>query len=90
MRTPGRIDNVNIGTISKKRSDCFYWAMSLECISEGTPAEQHLRPSALSEAYKVNVSSSAAEGDFMTYAATVVEVLKNTDRGGRSHQSGAA
>lgn len=35
----------------------------------------------LHEAYKVNVTSSAAEGDFMTYKATVVEVLKNTDRG---------
>lgn len=32
-------------------------------------------------AYKVNVVSSAAEGDFMTYVATIVEVLKNTDTG---------
>nr|XP_046242467.1 complement C5 isoform X2 [Scatophagus argus] len=32
-------------------------------------------------AYKVTVKSSAAEGDFMTYTATVVEVLKNTDQG---------
>uniref|UniRef100_H3CK04 Complement component 5 n=1 Tax=Tetraodon nigroviridis TaxID=99883 RepID=H3CK04_TETNG len=31
-------------------------------------------------AYKVMVKSSAAEGDFMTYAATVVEVLKNSDK----------
>ncbi|XP_011613600.2 complement C5 isoform X1 [Takifugu rubripes] len=31
-------------------------------------------------AYKVTVKSSAAEGDFMTYTATVVEVLKNTDK----------
>ncbi|XP_044053377.1 complement C5 [Siniperca chuatsi] len=31
-------------------------------------------------AYKVTVKSAAAEGDFMTYTATVVEVLKNTDK----------
>ncbi|XP_076588073.1 complement C5 [Chaetodon auriga] len=31
-------------------------------------------------AYKVTVKSSEAEGDFMTYTATVVEVLKNTDK----------
>ncbi|XP_078027275.1 complement C5 [Epinephelus lanceolatus] len=31
-------------------------------------------------AYKVTVMSSAAEGDFMTYTASVVEVLKNTDK----------
>ncbi|XP_029283794.1 complement C5-like [Cottoperca gobio] len=31
-------------------------------------------------AYKVTVKSSAAEGDFMTYTATVEEVLKNTDK----------
>uniref|UniRef100_A0A667XN33 Complement component 5 n=1 Tax=Myripristis murdjan TaxID=586833 RepID=A0A667XN33_9TELE len=31
-------------------------------------------------AYKVTVKSSAAEGDFMTYTATVAEVLKNTDK----------
>ncbi|KAM8760671.1 complement C5 [Acanthopagrus schlegelii] len=31
-------------------------------------------------AYKVTVVSSAAEGDFMTYTATVVEVLKNSDK----------
>lgn len=35
----------------------------------------------LSAAYKVNVKSSTAEGDFMTFTATVVEVLKNTDKG---------
>ncbi len=35
----------------------------------------------LSAAYKVRVKSSASEGDFMTYTATVVEVLKNTDKG---------
>lgn len=32
-------------------------------------------------AYKVMVKSSAAEGDFMTSTATVVEVLKNSDKG---------
>lgn len=32
-------------------------------------------------AYKVRVKSSAAEGDFMTYSATVVEVLKNSHKG---------
>ncbi|KAA8592854.1 hypothetical protein FQN60_018309, partial [Etheostoma spectabile] len=31
-------------------------------------------------AYKVTVKSAAAEGDFMTYTATIVEVLKNTDK----------
>ncbi|KAM7390973.1 hypothetical protein PAMP_021696 [Pampus punctatissimus] len=31
-------------------------------------------------AYKVNVKSSTAEGDFMTFTSTVVEVLKNTDK----------
>ncbi|KAK9521964.1 hypothetical protein VZT92_018466 [Zoarces viviparus] len=31
-------------------------------------------------AYKVMVKSSAGEGDFMTHTATVVEVLKNTDK----------
>ncbi|XP_070689559.1 complement C5 [Pempheris klunzingeri] len=31
-------------------------------------------------AYRVTVKSSAAEGDFMTYTATVAEVLKNTDK----------
>ncbi|XP_074495756.1 complement C5-like [Sebastes fasciatus] len=31
-------------------------------------------------AYKVTVKSSAAEGDFMVYTATVAEVLKNTDK----------
>ncbi|CAJ1069578.1 complement C5 isoform X1 [Xyrichtys novacula] len=31
-------------------------------------------------AYKVTVKSSAAEGDFVTYTATVLEVLKNTDK----------
>ncbi|XP_068425004.1 complement C5 [Clinocottus analis] len=31
-------------------------------------------------AYKVAVTSSAAEGDFMSYTATVVAVLKNTDK----------
>ncbi|XP_061585623.1 complement C5 [Cololabis saira] len=31
-------------------------------------------------AYRVTVKSSAAEGDFMTYTATVGEVLKNTDK----------
>ncbi|KAI9541754.1 hypothetical protein NQZ68_027118 [Dissostichus eleginoides] len=31
-------------------------------------------------AYRVTVKSSAAEGDFMSYTATVEEVLKNTDR----------
>ncbi|KAK1893065.1 Complement C5 [Dissostichus eleginoides] len=30
--------------------------------------------------YRVTVKSSAAEGDFMSYTATVEEVLKNTDR----------
>lgn len=35
----------------------------------------------LPAAYKVTVKSSAAEGDFMTYTATVVEVMKNTDKG---------
>lgn len=33
-----------------------------------------------SAAYKVTVKSSAAEGDFMTYTASVVEVLKNADK----------
>ncbi|XP_026177274.1 complement C5 [Mastacembelus armatus] len=31
-------------------------------------------------AYKVTVKASAAEGDFTTYTATVVEVLKNSDK----------
>ncbi|XP_026042182.1 complement C5 [Astatotilapia calliptera] len=31
-------------------------------------------------AYKVTVTKSAAEGDFMTYTATVDEVIKNTDK----------
>ncbi|XP_034078552.1 complement C5-like [Gymnodraco acuticeps] len=31
-------------------------------------------------AYRVTVKSSAAEGDFMSYTATVEEVLKNTDK----------
>ncbi|XP_069379296.1 complement C5 isoform X2 [Paralichthys olivaceus] len=31
-------------------------------------------------AFKVTVKSSAADGDFMTYTASVVEVLKNTDK----------
>ncbi|XP_034548076.1 complement C5 [Notolabrus celidotus] len=31
-------------------------------------------------AYRVTVTSSAAEGDFTTYTATVDEVLKNTDK----------
>lgn len=43
--------------------------------------------SALCEAYKVKVNSSAAEGDFMTYKASVVEVLKNTDTGERSQNT---
>lgn len=32
----------------------------------------------LHAAYKLTVKSSAAEGDFMTYRATVDEVLKNS------------
>lgn len=47
----------------------------------GDSVEQHLQTSALFEAYKVNVTSSAAEGDFMIYRATVVEVIKNIDTG---------
>lgn len=43
--------------------------------------------SVLHEAYKVKVNSSAAEGDFMTYKASVVEVLKNTDTGERSQNA---
>lgn len=35
----------------------------------------------------VAVKSSAAEGDFMTYTATVVQVLKNTDKGPVRHNS---
>uniref|UniRef100_A0A3Q4BYD7 NTR domain-containing protein n=1 Tax=Mola mola TaxID=94237 RepID=A0A3Q4BYD7_MOLML len=35
----------------------------------------------LPAAFRVTVKSSAAEGDFMTYTANVVEVLKNTDKG---------
>lgn len=35
----------------------------------------------MSAAYKVMVKSSTAEGDFMSFTATVVEVLKNTDKG---------
>ncbi|XP_071340230.1 complement C5 isoform X2 [Trachinotus anak] len=31
-------------------------------------------------AYRLVVKSSAAEGDFMTYTATVAEVMKNTDK----------
>ena len=38
-------------------------------------------PACLPAAYKVSVKSSTAEGDFMTYTATIVEVLKNTDKG---------
>ncbi|XP_022623289.1 complement C5 [Seriola dumerili] len=34
----------------------------------------------ISYAFKVDVKSSAAEGDFMTYTATVVEVMKNIDK----------
>uniref|UniRef100_UPI0037E7A380 complement C5 n=1 Tax=Semicossyphus pulcher TaxID=241346 RepID=UPI0037E7A380 len=41
-------------------------------------------------AYRVAVKSSAAEGaDFMTYTATVVEVLKNTDKELEAMSSGA-
>lgn len=32
-------------------------------------------------AYKVRVTSYSVEGDFLTYTATVVEVLKNSDKG---------
>ncbi|XP_040898542.1 complement C5 [Toxotes jaculatrix] len=39
-------------------------------------------------AYKVKVKASAAEGDFMTYTATVVEVLKNTDKDFEAVSSG--
>ncbi|XP_018549132.1 complement C5 [Lates calcarifer] len=39
-------------------------------------------------AYKVTVKSSAAEGDFMTHTATVVEVLKNTDKDFEAVSSG--
>lgn len=35
--------------------------------------------SASSAAFKVTVKSSAAEGDFMTYTATVAEVLKKSE-----------
>ncbi|KAE8292576.1 Complement C3 Complement C3 beta chain Complement C3 alpha chain [Larimichthys crocea] len=39
-------------------------------------------------AYKVTVKSSAAEGNFMTYTATIAEVLKNTDTVFESMSSG--
>ncbi|KAM9360733.1 complement C5 [Symphorus nematophorus] len=39
-------------------------------------------------AYRVTVKSSAAEGDFMTYTATVEEVLKNTDKAFEAVSSG--
>lgn len=35
--------------------------------------------SASSAAFNVTVKSSAAEGDFMTYTATVVQVLKKSE-----------
>lgn len=35
----------------------------------------------LAAAYRVTVTSSAAEGDFMTYKATVDEVIKSTNKG---------
>ncbi|XP_020505432.2 complement C5 [Labrus bergylta] len=41
-------------------------------------------------AYRVTVTSSAAEGDFMTYTATVNEVLKNTDKDFEALSSGIA
>lgn len=34
----------------------------------------------------MNVVSSAAEGDFMTYVATIAVVLKNTDTGERKQK----
>ncbi|XP_005755979.1 complement C5-like [Pundamilia nyererei] len=39
-------------------------------------------------AYKVTVTKSAAEGDFMTYTATVDEVIKNTDKDFEGVRSG--
>ncbi|XP_069579966.1 complement C5 isoform X1 [Brachyistius frenatus] len=39
-------------------------------------------------AYKVEVTSAAAEGDFMTYTATVVEVLKNDHKDFEAVSSG--
>ncbi|KAG7999644.1 Complement C5 [Nibea albiflora] len=39
-------------------------------------------------AYRVTVKSSAAEGNFMTYTATIAEVLKNTDTVFESMSSG--
>ncbi|XP_026199541.1 complement C5 [Anabas testudineus] len=39
-------------------------------------------------AYKVTVKSSSAEGDFMTYTASIVEVLKNTDKNFEAVSSG--
>ncbi|KAK2838185.1 hypothetical protein Q5P01_015397 [Channa striata] len=40
-------------------------------------------------AYKVMVKSSATEGNFMIYTATVAEVLKNTDKGFEGVRAGA-
>uniref|UniRef100_UPI003AAF040E complement C5 n=1 Tax=Centroberyx gerrardi TaxID=166262 RepID=UPI003AAF040E len=41
--------------------------------------EETCRPH-IKYAYRVKVKSSSAEGDFVTFTATVVEVLKNTDK----------
>ncbi|KAM6930938.1 complement C5 [Xenentodon cancila] len=48
-------------------------------LTAATRTEETCRPH-IRYAYKVMVKSSAAEGDFMTYKATVVEILKVTDK----------
>lgn len=69
MRSAGRTSNTvrDVLTIMIQLSDGRH-VTSLPCVC-------------LPAAFRVTVKSSAAEGDFMTYTANVVEVLKNTDKG---------